>query len=243
MRFRAWSIRYIHWFGIASVMLIVGGAVIAAIGFNVHGDSYSFLKYNISKLGSPHRSPWAPVFNTALMIGGPLMALFVAGVGSIVGGRLFQFIAWIGVVASLATGFIGVYPSGPGSFAGHIVAALFCFHGTMALGYAFSVWIFSSNQTILPKWLMWPALSSCVFALLFILSVPLHYLRIAPRWLMQPTTAGGDTILRWVSTFEWLVLFSILSWVLMTALVLYKRQLEGAFTPAPELVEAYSEAE
>lgn len=221
---RRLSEQHTPWLGMAAAALIALGALIAALGFEHEGGhAYSFLRQNISDLGNPQISAWAPVFNYSLIAGSMLMAVFIAGVSILSQTRATYAIAAIGITATVAMAFVGVYPSGASTWREHQISAGIAFLGTLGLGTSFSIHMLLRPHPVLPRWLLAPGILSAFTAFSFLFTL-LGRQRgwIPDAWLNWGS--GAKPIVELVSLLEWSVLFSILAWSFLTAVSLRWRQ-------------------
>lgn len=225
---RRLSAQHTPWMGMSAALLITLGAIIAAAGFRHDtGDAYSFLRQNISDLGNPEQSAWAPVFNLGLMIGSALMAAFIAGVSIHTHTRATYAIACIGIIATVAMAFVGVYPSSADTMREHQIAAGIAFLGTLGLGGSFSLYMLTASAPVFPRWLIVPGLLSAASALGFLGLLALRQGGVLGDDLLRWQGASGRTILDVVSLVEWCVLFSILAWSFLTAAALRAGRVES----------------
>ncbi len=205
----------------SAALLISLGAIVTAYGFrHDSGDAYSFLRQNISDLGNPEHSAWAAVFNSCLMLGSLLMALFIAGVSVHTHTRATYAIAGIGIVATIAMAFVGVYPSGSATMREHQIAAGMAFLGTMGLGGSFSLYMLAASAPVFPRWLIIPGLLSAASAFGFLSLLLLRFGGVVAEDVLQWQSAAGHTVVDLISLTEWCVLFSILAWSFLTATAL-----------------------
>ena len=89
--------------GLAGSAIISLGSVVAAVAYvGKHGQRYSPLNHWISELGEVAESELHLAFNLGLIVGGPMLALFLVGLGRMVGGG--WGIAIAGVLAAFMIG-------------------------------------------------------------------------------------------------------------------------------------------
>lgn len=215
---RKLSEQHTPWLGMAAAAVIALGALVASFGFRHDtGDAYSFLRQNISDLGDPRVSAWAPVFNYSLMAGSVLMAVFIAGVSIISHTRATYAIAFIGITATVAMAFVGVYPSGGDTAQAHGIAAGIAFLGTLGLGASFSLHMLIQPHPVLPRWLLLPGLLSAATAFGFLFALVGRQRGFIPASLLHWGPDASTPMIDLVSLLEWSVLFSILAWSFLTA--------------------------
>lgn len=216
------------WLGIAAALTISLCAVVAALGFRHDtGDAYSFLRQNISDLGNPEQSAWAPVFNYGLMLGSVFMAIFIAGVSIHTHTRPVYAIASIGIIATIAMAFVGVYPSGAATAREHQIAAGIAFLGTTGLGASFSLYMLAAREPVFPRWLILPGLLSAATAFSFLGLLVLRFRGVLSREALHLRGANGHTVIDLISLLEWSVLFSILAWSFLTATALHAGKVQS----------------
>jgi hypothetical membrane protein len=224
MMIRKLSEQHTPWLGMAAAGLIAAGALVAALGFRHEGgEPYSFLRQNISDLGDPQVSAWAFVFNYSLVAGSIIMALFIAGVSVVASTRSTYVIAGIGIIATIAMAFVGVYPSSPPTAFEHKVSAGIAFLGTLGLGASFTLRMLLRPHPVLPRWLILPGILSAASALGFLFTLAGSWRGYIPASMLH-WRGGTLPEIHLVSLLEWCVLFSILAWSFLTALSLRRVQ-------------------
>jgi len=94
--------------GLAGATIITVGTTIAAVSFvGAQEQRYSLLDHWISEPGSA-QSEAALAFNLSLIVGGPLLALFMVGLGRIISGGWGGAIAVSGAVVGVLAWFVAV---------------------------------------------------------------------------------------------------------------------------------------
>jgi len=175
---------------------------------------FSIFNMFVSELGERAISQTAWLFNWGLIIGGIPLILFMIGLGI----KYKSVYGWIctagGLFCSISAFFVGIFPMDFGSelyMTGHVISALSFFYGGMATVFLFSILIFIDKKKVLPKWLgIFGLLVAVIFALfIFLPEGALDDIMVRPR----------DRFLL-ISFLEWLVVFSIFSWILTISITL-----------------------
>ena len=206
--------------GLAGTTIIVLGSIITASAYEGRaGESYSLLNHFISELGEVGVSELARVFNTCLFTGGLGLTVFLLGLAGYLGGRFGLLYGLVGLVTGVSGSLVGVFPMN--NLATHVaVASLFFRMGLVATA-LFSIYVLFVRQDKFPKWTSIPGVLtvSCFISYLTIgiLTLPPGRVLALPAHFKRP-----DIWL--VPLFEWTVFLSVLFWVVVVSLYLYRQQ-------------------
>lgn len=143
--------------GILGSLTILIGILISAIGYHgVQGQRYNLLNHFVSELGEVGVSDLAIVFNTSLIIGGVLNAVFMIILAKSIRGWLRYPLAVLGLSAAICGSLVGVFPMN--RLDQHIIVALGFFNLGQLAALVFSlVFLFGKNHPY-PRWLSIPGL-------------------------------------------------------------------------------------
>lgn len=181
------------------------------------GQPYSVLNHFVSELGEIGISEWASLFNVGLIVGGIAFTLFVIGLTlQLNSWWRFPFVA-IGVVSGISGALVGFIPMN--NLEPHISVAMTFFNtGWMAVG-VFSLYVLLGKKPQFPRWFVIPGLFAviCFITFLNLLNVPYDNLQ---GMLSAPLTRPTLFPLAFV---EWLVIITVLIWVLLVSAYLWIR--------------------
>lgn len=182
------------------------------------GAGYSCLNHFISELGRPRNSPLFAVFNTGIMLGGLLIAVFMWGLGRFYRTKLGHAAATAGVLGGLACSGTGLVPIN--HLMPHLAVAILFFHGAW-IAFALFAFVFAHDaQNRLPRWLVLPSIAT-VFCFAALLASPLFAGHVALEAIQKKHFVRPEL---WpAALLEWLVLASILLWLLLVAGCLLRR--------------------
>ena len=153
------------------------------------------------------------VFNWALIIGGPMLAAFMIGLGRIMGGGLGRRHRGAGAIAGVGGALVGVFPMD--DLPRHGLAALmFFFAAPVAIG-LFTLWLLRVRPDDVPRSLAWPGiLTVAAFAIFLALLFTGD-----TRSLAAPAERLAHLAL---AIFEWLTLIGVLAWFMAVSAVLWQ---------------------
>lgn len=195
--------------GLMGVTCLVVGTSLA---LHAYRGPFTLLNLTISELGLFPVSPWADVFNAALIIGGLCLALFLAGLGNALRGWSGTLIAVLGVCTGLATALVGVFPV---DHPWHQIVGPLCFLSGLLTSVVFTARLLLSRTPIMPRWLAFPS-GLVIAGIGLYMSMPL----LLPDGVNQ-VFAAPDASLRpmvWsVAISEWLAFGAVLLWSSLTA--------------------------
>jgi hypothetical membrane protein len=197
------------WAGLLGASIIAAGSVVTALAYTgSKGQPYSPLNHFVSELGELAVSKLAPVFNTALIIGGVLFVVFMIGLAAAGQGRLRWAYGVIGAIAGIGGAFVGVFPMD--YLRQHSLAALTFFVLGLVTVLLASIDFLRRPDARFPRWLsVLGGLTVVAFAAFLVILFG---------------EAGGlahpdERVAVWPLTiFEWLLIVGILLWVFLTAL-------------------------
>ena len=205
--------------GLAGPAVLAIGSIVPALAYRGRfGETFTPLNHFVSELGEVGVSALAPVFNTSLVASGLLLAALVVAAGR----ELRTGLGWVatafGVVAALSCSAVGLVPMDD-LYPHLMVANGFFFGGMIAVG-LFSAAVARDPRRSLPRWLALPGLVAFACFLAF---VPLPWVAgfEALRDFDLASFVRPDV---WsVAILEWLVLASVLGWVVCVAGVLARK--------------------
>jgi len=195
-------------------VIITAAITISAIVYEgTAGERYSLVNHWVSELGEVGVSQLAWVFNLGLIIGGPLLALFMVGLGRIVGGGWGGAIAVSGAVAGIGAALVGVFPMGDVRLHG-IAALTFFFAAPVAIG-LFTLWLVRVRPDDVPRSLAWPGILTVAAFVTF--------LTLLFTGDTRSFGAPAERLAIWpVAIFEWLTLIGVLAWFMAVSAVLWQ---------------------
>ncbi len=131
--------RRFEYFGFIGCAIIAITCTITAIGFTgLAGEPYSLLNHFISELGMTNESQLARVFNIGLIVGAPILGIFIIGTRGVIPSRVGGLARVLGVVTAAGRALVGVFPAdlgGEGGLMGHGLSAItFFFGGCVTVG-------------------------------------------------------------------------------------------------------------
>lgn len=199
--------------GIAGALIIAAACVGSALAYSgKSGQPYSPLNHFVSELGEVGVSPWAAVFNAALLIGGAGMAAALAGITMRLRGPIRYGFGTCGLAAGLSGMAVGLFPMNDFHF--HALAAVIFFNTGWIAVALFSIYVSRPQQEICPRWMAFTGLPSIVSFLVFI------YL-MKDESLDAFAHPGAFRPAVWPLTiFEWLVIACVLVWIIAVSVQL-----------------------
>ncbi len=208
-------------FGWAGSLVILLGCLIAALPYRgKNGEKYSFLNHYISELGEKGVSRLAVVFNGGMVIGGALLLPFIVGLGLTLGSWWGTIAMAAGIVAAVASIFVGIYSMD--RIEPHAKAAMtyFRFGLVTILLFTLAVFLQPAQGRVIP-------LSVNIVGILAVLSYAsfLVLVTVKARHTDEDKTLDPSEKKErprfWLTTFlEWMVFFSTMVWFLSVALIL-----------------------
>ena len=203
--------------GFISTGIILACVLLSRIGYvGTQGEPYSFLNHYISELGELGVSHLAPLFNTGLVLGGLISAVFMIGLGLYINNLAARIAMAFGVISGLACSFVGFLPIN--NMDTHVVAASCFFFGGMITTAAFTIAIVMQKEAKIPK-------------LLSVAGVVVMGVFIAFLVNMFTTGLGSEHGLLgvgpdrpdiWIrAILEWSVFFVIIAWVLLISTFMF----------------------
>ncbi len=211
--------RSVAFLGLASVAVILFGALIAAVRYRGYaGESYSPLNHFISELGEIAASRFAFAYNLGIVAGGLGLLVFLLAIARTMDGRLrLPFVALV-LMAGIFGPLCGLFPMDYLS-THRLVSSLF-FVSAWLVGGTFTLWLARSGNGRWPRWLVIPGLVVvAVFAAFIATYATYHPLDPNARILSR---AGVWS----VPLLEWASLLSLLAWLACLAVALLRRPTE-----------------
>jgi hypothetical membrane protein len=192
---------------------LIGGAVLAitsivtAIAYEGRaGEGYSPFNHFVSELGEVGVSSLATVFNIGLMIAGPCFVLFMVGLALSRSGGIRYAYGILGGISGFAGFFVGIFPMNDGTIHG-VVAGTFFGLAWIAIGLASLDFVLDRE----PRFPWWLAILGGVTVLVSVAFL----LVLAGEGLGVPSPRPGFLA---VTSLEWLVVISVIAWVLATSI-------------------------
>jgi hypothetical protein len=200
---------------IGSVSILLAAFFTGLVYSGRSGQSYSALNHFVSELGEMGVAEGASVFNISLIIGGVAFTMFVIGLTlQIKNWWRFPFIM-IGVVSGISGTLVGFIPMN--NLAPHISVAMTFFNtGWMAVG-VFSIYVLRADKPLVPRWFLIPGLFSVFCSIAFLILLRLPHDDLA-EMLSSPV---NRPIIFPLALFEWLVIISVMIWVLLVSAYLW----------------------
>jgi hypothetical membrane protein len=197
--------------GVAGAVVIGAASTAAALAYvGAAGQRYSPLNHFVSELGEVGVSPWADVFNLALIVGGACIAACLTGIACMLPRRLGIAFGVVGLIAGLSGTLVGAFPMN--NFGPHALAAVTFFHTGWIAVALFSAHVYFSRDCPHPRWLAYAGLPCIAAFLAFIVQIP-----AVPLERLATPSAGRPEF--WPFTLaEWLVIACVLLWVVVVAL-------------------------
>jgi hypothetical membrane protein len=202
--------------GIAGALIIAAACVGSALAYSGKaGQPYSPLNHFVSELGEVGVSPWANVFNAALLIGGAGIAVALAGIATRLRGVMRYCFGAVGLTAGLSGMAVGLFPMN--NFHPHALAALIFFNTGWIAVAIFSIYAYSPRQDVCPRWLAFMGLPCIASFLVFIFLIRGENLDA----FADPSAFRPEV---WPLTiFEWLVIAFVLVWIVAVSVQLNRR--------------------
>ena len=180
------------------------------------GESYSFLNHYISELGQVGVSHLAPLFNTGLILGGFVSAVFMVGLGMYIKNTAARIAIGFGIFASISCSLVGFFPMN--NLHTHTIVAECFFFGGMITAVIFSVAIARQKEAKISKLL---SIAGVVVAGVFIAF-------LVDAFILSPGTGHealgvGSTRpdIWWRTILEWSTFFAIIGWILLISAFMY----------------------
>lgn len=192
------------------------GCLLAALPYRGRiGEPYSPVNHFVSELGEVGVNPGAAYFNGGLIVGGLLLAGYMAGLGWLDGRRLTRATAVVGTASAVAVAGVGLVPMN--HLMPHLAVAGVFFHGGLLTIILFSLSLRRSAR--MPGWLLWVGLPSLVAYVVLLTSIPvglggvdIHDLPLDER---RPDL--------WLPPLvEWVVVLGTLGWVAVVSVLLLR---------------------
>lgn len=202
---------------IGSLVILLAAFFTGLVYTGRSGQPYSVFNHFVSELGELGIAEGASLFNISLIIGGIAFTVFVIGLTlQIQSWWRYPFVA-IGVVSGIFGTLVGFIPMN--NLESHISVAMTFFNtGWMAVG-VFSLYVLFGKKPQFPRWFVIPGLFAvmCFITFLNLLNVPYDNLQ---EMLSAPLTRPTLFLLAFV---EWLVIITVLIWVLLVSAYLWMR--------------------
>ncbi|MFH2038991.1 MAG: DUF998 domain-containing protein, partial [Chloroflexota bacterium] len=184
------------------------------------GERFSFLNHFVSELGEIGISEWAVVFNISLFIGGLLITGFMLGTARIFNNRFGLVFGFIGLMTGISGSLVGIFPMN--NLDVHISVSMWFFRAALAVSALFAIYVFASKQDKFTRWTSIPAASISIITFFFL-------------FVLEPVGSNENPLVLSIARpafwpnalLEWGIFFSIMIWVLATALDQYLQTIKS----------------
>lgn len=184
--------------------------------------SYSIFNHFISELGHTVDSPFYIVFGAGLCIASIFNIVLVMGLAYYLDNKWSIWAMRIGIFSGLSGFAVGLLPGDLYKIY-HLIAALMFFFGSLVTVTLFAFAIHKDGDNKVPKWYIIPSLVMVVVSVVFL---------SLPKGEVQKFLANREIFQRpslWlVPFFEWLVLITLMLWMILIANTLMRFRREGA---------------
>jgi hypothetical membrane protein len=213
-----------EYFGLLGCGIISACCVITAIGFTGYvNEGYSLLNHFISELGMYTESPLSWVFNVGLIIGAPLIMVFLVGMRTIMTSKIATLGAIIGIATGVGGFFVGIFPADV-NLGGHGIAAMTFFFGGAVTVFVISIAIARQKEIKLAKWLTIVGMVDSACFVLFLVDVFSVSTGVSNMSSMGAALASARPAPFWSIPFlEWLPMIFMLAWLFLAAVDSLKR--------------------
>lgn len=207
-----------RWSGLLGVGVIVAGQLIAALAYRGRlGEAYSPFNHFVSELGERGVSQAAWAFNGGLLLGGPLLCVFMLALARRM--RLLPGLAFgaLGLACGLSGTLVGATPMD--DLLPHIAWARRFFNT------GFAAMLFFTLVALVGRWgiarrLAAPGLiATAAFAAFLAIPQPLGELGGDILASVGARLAAPRPLLWMPAVFEWLAVLAVLGWVLAVVLI------------------------
>jgi len=203
--------------GFVAIGILLACVLLSSIGYvGTKGEPYSYLNHFISELGQVGVSHLAPLFNTGLIVGGFIAAMFMLGLGLYLNSTLARVAMGFGIFSGIACSCVGFFPMN--NLHTHSIAAFSFFIGGMLTVIIFSIAIFRQKGKRIPGLL---SIAGIIVAGIYI------------AFLVDTFTSGHVVShgalavipdrphIWWRTLLEWSVFFAIVVWILLISIVMF----------------------
>ncbi|MCH2022953.1 MAG: DUF998 domain-containing protein [Saprospiraceae bacterium] len=184
---------------------------VALLNYNNSNYNYSIFNHFISELGHTGNSQLYYIFSLGLCVGGPLLGLFIMGLGFHLDNKIGYIASVIGVISSIACVFVGVFPADI-YLRPHLLSALTFFYGNLLATIIFSIAIYTDQKNKIPNWYIIPSFLVVTAGFIF-LSLPkdsvIEFFKDRNAYIRPDYWANP--------IFEWLVFFTLALWIILIA--------------------------
>ena len=203
--------------GFIAIGILLACVLPSAIGYTgTAGEPYSFLNHYISELGQVGVSQLAPLFNTGLIVGGFIAAVFMLGLGLYLNTTLARVAMGFGIFSGIACSCVGFFPMN--TLHTHTIVATSFFVGGMLTVAIFSVVIFRQKGKRIPGLL---SIAGIIVAGIYIAFLVDAYIRGHGAGHGPLGTITARPHIWWRTILEWSVFFAMLAWILLVSIVMF----------------------
>jgi hypothetical membrane protein len=185
------------------------------------GEGYSILNHFVSELGEYAHSELALVFNIGLIVGGIFFLGFMVGLSGQFSGVWKWIFGIAGLVTSVSGGLVGVFSMD--NLRPHFSAAMTFFYSGLLITILFSVYVlFFDRKKQFARWLAVPGGFSAGAFFVFLFLTPPMMPEDGPVEAIFETLENRPPIIE-TAIFEWVVVISILAWILSLSIFLFRK--------------------
>lgn len=198
--------------GIIGSIIITLGLLVPILPYRgLEGERFSPINHFVSELGEYGVANLAFLFNASLIVGGICFLFFMISLLNKRRHKLIRATVFFGILASISTTLIGVFPVN--NLEPHINSAAGLFIGGLVAITLFTIYILFDKKCKFPKWLILPGIMN-----FFLLGAFLILPEVYPDWVLDPhynirPDIWGYTII------EWFAIGGIVIWVGVVSLI------------------------
>ena len=203
--------------GFITIGILLTSVLSSRIGYvGTVGESYSSLNHYISELGQVGVSHLAPLFNTGLILGGFVSAVFMVGLGMYIKNTAAKIAMGVGIFSGIACSLVGFFPMN--NLHTHTIVATSFFVSGVLMVAVYSVAITRQKEAKIPKL---TSIAGIVVAGVFIAFlvdsfVSGHGFGHGPLGVISTRPD-----IWWRTILEWSVFFAIVGWMLLISICMY----------------------
>ena len=207
--------------GLLSFLIIGIGAVLTAYYYSGRTqEHYSFFNHFISELGNMNYSSHGYYFNDSMMLAGVTLAFYMSGITRLLQHKLKSLLLLCGMLTGLSCSLLGYYSSD--QFNIHYPLAVCLFNFALISAIIFStIVLLEKDESFFPKWLVYAAAFPILTLITFII-VQFNHMTDFKNGHIHHLMYSRPAF--WNLPFmEWMVFFSLGSWIVAISLHLYFR--------------------
>lgn len=205
--------------GVLGPLVISLGMIIAGFSyFGIEGQLYNPLNHFVSELGEIGVSDAAWAFNSSLVIGGFINALFMIYLAAQIRHWVRYPLGLLGVITSVFGGFVGIFPMN--NLQPHLFVALTFFDLGLVVALLYSLFFLVSKKHPFPKWLALPGIINSITFAVFIFYPSDFDAGVGFEDGMAGLLRNRPEYIP-LALMEWVVILGILVWFLMLGIYLF----------------------